>query len=114
MLSLFPQILFLAPVSFLILRVALALFVVVAAWQHMSEDRIFARIFGIIELVIAAGLFVGFWTQAAAILAFVAQAIAIVVPSLRRYEIASILLALIIAGALVFTGPGIFAFDLPL
>ena len=131
-LSLFPQILWLAPFSATLLRVAVAFVFFSIAWTHTEKREDLSRIdflivghgmwipafAAIVEFGIALALFVGIYTQAAAILAALA-AIKFFVWK-RRYgamipisRTASALL-FIISLSLLFTGPGAFAFDLPL
>jgi uncharacterized membrane protein YphA (DoxX/SURF4 family) len=113
MLSLFPSLLFLAPFAALFIRVAVAIALVLASWKQMSEGGAVARTLGVLEFVAAAALFVGFWTQAAALLAILLFVAMLLIPN-RPYPESTLLLALVMALTLVVTGPGAFAFDLPL
>jgi hypothetical protein len=133
MLSLFPQILFLAPLGTTLLRVAAALCFAYIAWdlftRHEELSQIPLPIIGrphvwmvqvsaTLACIIAAFLFVGAWAQAVAIIA----ALTILKPLVffRRYQEmltfskSTYLLLLCICLMLVVTGAGAFAFDLPL
>lgn len=114
MLSLFPEILFLAPFSALLLRLTLAIILAYAAWQHVAVRDITVRSFSFVEVVLAAVLFIGAWTQAAALLAFVFLALHLMIPRLRVYASGTIALALVMCASLLVTGAGALAFDLPL
>ena len=114
MLSLFPEILFLAPFSAFLIRVALALLLGLAAWKHFSHDEPSLRIFGILEIAAAAALLAGAWTQGVALLAFIGTALSFVFPRLRAYPLSTTLLALVMFLSLVVTGAGVLSFDLPL
>lgn len=114
MLSLFPQILFLAPFSAFLIRVALALLLAYAAWKHSSSDEVPLRLVGILEIAAAGTLLAGAWVQGVALAAFVGTAIGFVFPRLRIYPVSTTLLSLVMLLSLVVTGAGVFAFDLPL
>ncbi len=114
MLSLFPEILFLAPLSAFLLRIALACVLGYAAWKHFPHEDSFVRIFSIIEITIAGALIAGAWTQGVALAALVALAIHFAVPRLRTVSLGTALLSLVISLSLIVTGAGAFAFDLPL
>ena len=132
MLSLFPQILFLAPLSATILRIAAALVFAYVAWRQIAQRETIAQtrspVVGsgmwivwfstLSEGVVALGLFLGLFTQLCALVGFIIALKYIVWG--RRYpaefpltRTASLLLAAVTL-SLVFTGAGAFAFDLPL
>lgn len=114
MLSLFPQILFLAPLATTLLRFSLAVVLGYGAWKHLSFASWNIRVLGIVEIVLAGLVLVGAWVQPAALAAVVVSlAWALWRPS-RSMPLSTILLALVIALSLVVTGAGAFAFDLPL
>jgi uncharacterized membrane protein YphA (DoxX/SURF4 family) len=132
MLSLFPQILFLAPFGTTLLRVAAGITFLVVAWMHfdrraaLGEEEfivigrgawipIFAAL---VEFLVGGALVLGAYTQAAALIGallafkhFVWQ---------RRYPQffplprSTSALLFVICLSLLVTGAGIFAFDLPL
>ncbi len=114
MLSLFPEILFLAPVSALLLRLALACVLGYAAWKHVSHEESVVRAFSVFEIATAGVLIAGVWTQGAAIAALAVIAIHVAIPRLRTAALGTTLLSLAISLSLVVTGAGALAFDLPL
>lgn len=114
MLSLFPELLFLAPVAVAILRLTLAGYIGYAAWRHVAESGAVIRILAIVEAAVAAALIAGFRVQAAAILAALLVAGMMAAPHLRRYPMSALVLLLLLSLSLVVMGAGAFAFDLPL
>ncbi len=114
MLSLFPQILFLAAFSAFLIRVALALLIAYAAWKHSSQDSVLLRILGILEVAAAGAFLVGAWVQGVALAAFLVIAIGLAFPRVRVFPLSTTLLSLVMLLSLVVTGAGVFAFDLPL
>lgn len=114
MLSLFPQILFLAPFSALIIRLSLAVLFAVAAWHRAKHPGNLARAWGIAESIVAALLFVGAWTQATALVAGLLIIVGLLYPAVRLSNKSSTLLALAMCLSLLVTGAGALAFDLPL
>ncbi|MEY4747271.1 MAG: hypothetical protein RLZZ416_320 [Candidatus Parcubacteria bacterium] len=131
-LSLLPELLFLAPLSSTLLRIAAAVIFLLAAWTHYQKRREHGRIdfiavgsgiwipvvTAIVEAIIGAGLFAGLYTQAAAIAGALIAAKYFIWK--QRYSAffplsrtASALL-FVICVSLVFTGAGAFSFDLPL
>ncbi len=115
MLALFPNILFLAPLSILAFRLALTATLVYSAWKHLSgiPDPI-SRSVGALEILVAVGIGVGAWTQLAGVAASLLLITEIALPRLRVVALGTALLALVIALSLIITGPGFFSFDLPL
>ncbi len=132
LLSLFPQLLFLAPLSATLLRIAAGVAFLLMAWVHLQKRDELGQIdfpivgrgtwiptlASIVELAIAAGLIFGIYTQAFALLGTLRALKSFVWK--RRYgamiplsRTASALL-FVICLSLVFTGAGVFAFDLPL
>ncbi len=115
MLSLFPDILFLAPYSVFFIRIALATTLLYSAWQHFSRDSdVLARTIGVLELAAALAIGVGMWTQVGGLAASVILIGEAASPRLRTVALGTVLLALVMAASLVVTGPGVFSFDLPL
>ncbi|MDO8514431.1 MAG: hypothetical protein Q7S50_02720 [bacterium] len=132
MLSLFPDILFLAPVSATILRIVAGVAFLSLAWIHWQKRDemsqidfivvgrgmwipIFASVF---ELIIGVGLIIGIYAQAMALLGALAALKSFIWK--RRYSglfplsrTESVLL-FVICISVVLTGAGAFAFDLPL
>jgi uncharacterized membrane protein YphA (DoxX/SURF4 family) len=133
MLSLFPQILFLAPIGTALIRVAAGLAIIYTGWMLYSSREAIARerlpligtcpewftvIGSFIYIVIGALIAVGLYTQVAALLgalialksAIFAKRYATIIPLPRSAS----LLLLAIMLCLVVSGAGAFAFDLPL
>ena len=114
MLSLFPDLLFLAPVSAALIRATLAIVVACAAWKHFSHLSIAQRLLGIAEIVLAALLLVGAWTQAIALASLALFIFLALARKMRPLPHSTLLLAIPLCVSLLITGPGIFALDLPL
>ena len=115
MLSLLPQLFFLSPLTYALLRGALAaLFVLGIKEQWAASQGVLARLTIGIEALAALGLAIGLYTQGAAIATFCVLLLWIVRPALRPYPLSTILLALAIAIAVAIGGAGAFAFDLPI
>ena len=114
MLSVFPEILFLAPFAALIIRVALAGVFAGAAWKHAHQTSVASRSFSIGEVAVAIALFLGAWTQPASLLGAIISVVWLLQKTSRVFELSTILLALAMSLSLLLTGPGAIAFDLPL
>ncbi len=132
MLSLFPQILFLSPLSATLLRVAAALVFLLVAYTHYEKRAEFADtefflvgrakwipMFSVIaETAIGLALFLGAYTQLAALFGAIAAAKYFLFKkqygSLIPISRTASALLFVICLSLVLTGAGIFAFDLPL
>ena len=80
----------------------------------MAQPRIVSLLPSATEIAVALGLMVGAWTQAAALFGLLLVALSLAYPKLRAYSFSTMLLALVMLASLVVTGPGAFAFDLPL
>jgi uncharacterized membrane protein YphA (DoxX/SURF4 family) len=114
-LSLLPQLFFLAPFSLIITRGALAALLFIAAKEQWSpQATALSRLLIGIEGVIGVALALGFMTQAAAIATLVICGIWIMSPQMRPYPLSSVLLAIVMAITLILSGAGLFAIDLPL
>jgi len=132
MLSLFPQLLFLAPFSATILRVSAGIAFLLIAWIHMSKREELSRVdffvighgawipvfAALLEFAIAAALLAGIYTQLAALFGALV-ALKSFVWKRRFSELFPLsrptsALLFVICLSLVFTGAGVFAFDLPL
>lgn len=114
MLSLFPQILFLAPVAATLLRLSLTFVLAMASWKHSMRSSWALRILGIVEIVLGGLLLVGAWAQAAALAAAIVATLWLVWREARIYPLSTVLLSLAIALSLTVLGAGAFAIDLPL
>ena len=133
MLSLFPQILFLSPLAITLLRIVLACYMTYIAWhllnKHAEIERVPLPLIGnakpwmvwlsaIIIAATSALIFIGAWTQIAALLASITLLKHLVY--FRRYHAvlpfpkSTYILLLCIALTLIVSGAGAFAFDLPL
>ncbi len=118
MLSLFPELLFLAPLSAVLIRMAAAFTFGYIATKRLSAPSLI-RGLGIVEGLTAALLFVGLYTQAAAILGLILALVHLSVPRFRVLPTSTILLIAVMCASLLVTGPGPFtlsigAFVLPL
>ncbi|OGG58560.1 hypothetical protein A2765_02435 [Candidatus Kaiserbacteria bacterium RIFCSPHIGHO2_01_FULL_56_24] len=114
MLSLFPELLFLAPFSAFVIRISVSIVLAHAAYKHLPVSSAATRTLGVIEGLCALLLFIGAYTQAAALVGLCIFLIHIFMPSLRPLPRSTIILALILCLSLIVTGAGPFAFDLPL
>lgn len=114
MLSILPELLFLAPLGLLALRLSLALLFLYAAWNHLSGRDGLLRVFAVLEALVAALFIGGAWTQPAALGGILVAATWLTYPRMNEYARSTALLTLVIAATLVVSGPGAFAFDLPL
>ncbi len=114
MLALLPQILFLGTFAATLIRVVLALMFAFNAWSNVSKPDTVVRGYALLEIAVAAALIVGAWTQAVAILGCVMLGIALVFAQFRVWPRSTVVLMFVMALTLVVTGPGAFAFDLPL
>ena len=114
MLSLFPELLFLAPFSAFLIRIAAGFALGIIASKHVFVPTTVARGIGVIEGVTAVLLVAGAYTQAAAIVGFILLLIALFVPTYRTLPRSTLLLLMLLCLSLIVTGAGPFAFDLPL
>ena len=121
-LSLFPSLLSWQLVSPLLIRVVLGL-----TLAYMGYEKIKGRgtssgsnsaIYGIAEIVIAALLIVGLFTQLAALLSALSLVIKLVLKAKEGRFLSDgvnyYILLLVMSLSLMVTGPGFWAFDLPL
>ena len=67
MLSLFPELLYLAPFAAFLLRIALTAVFGYSAWTRIRSDRVLLKVFGAVDGVVAIMLLLGIYTQLAAI-----------------------------------------------
>lgn len=115
MLSLFPQLLFLAPLGYTLLRATLAILLLLGIntqWARGRTPLILAFIG--LEGLAAVGLALGSFTQLAALAALIIFALWLFLSKVRPYPLSTTLLAGTIAVVLLLGGAGPFAFDLPL
>ncbi len=97
--SVFPELFNYSQVSPLILRIFLALCLLTGAKEKFAK---------IIQIICALFLFLGLYTQIAALLTIV------VLMADKTEEKKTKILMIITALSLIFSGPGLFSFDLPL
>ena len=114
MLSLFPEILFLAPIATFLLRVALSLIFAYSAWTRVPSERTSLKVFGAVDALLAVMLIVGFYTQLAALIAALCLIYWLIKSDMSPFPRSTSALALVIAVSLIVMGSGPFAFDLPL
>lgn len=114
MLSVFPDILFLAPFSALLIRIALALVLVFAGRKHLSGAGTTLRVLAAVEVATAISVGAGAWTQIGALAGMFITLFWFVRPATRPVSFIAALLSLVLCVSLLLTGAGPFAFDLPL
>jgi len=125
MLSLFPELLFLAPFSALLIRLAAAAVVGHMAIHHMQHKNLLIRGAGVLEGVCALLFFLGLYSQAASLIGMLIAGGHIFSQRIRILPLSTILLFFIMSLSLLVTGPGPFtisfgnvvlplSFDLPL
>ncbi len=112
--ALLPEILFLGAFAATLIRTTLSVMFAYNAWTNVSKSDVAVRGFALIEVAVATALFVGAWTQAVAMLAVLMLVISLVLPQFRVWPRSTVALMLVMAITLIVTGPGAFAFDLPL
>lgn len=117
MLSAFPELLFLAPFAALLVRVSAAAVFALSAWDHFGRRTGPWSVLATAETAVAFLLFVGLYTQLVAVVGLAVWGslfyINLTQPLRARTE-ATWWLMMVLLLSLVVTGPGPFAFDLPL
>jgi len=103
-----------APFSALVLRLSMTVFLGTSAWRHLAREGALSRTLSGVEIILAAALFVGAFTQAAALVTAILCAALLVFPRLRAAPRSTVAFALVISLSLLVTGAGAIAFDLPL
>ncbi|MDO8521865.1 MAG: hypothetical protein Q7S08_01090 [bacterium] len=114
MLSVFPDILFLAPFSYFLIRIALALVLIFAVRRHWSRTEMTFRGLAMIEVITAISIGAGAWTQLGALVGVLIALFWLVRPWARPVSFIATLLTLVLCLSLIITGAGPLAFDLPL
>ncbi len=112
MLSYFPELLYLAPFAGLLIRIAVAVILGKIALENLRKEDIWTRASGVVTGLAALFLFVGALTQPMALIAILT-----LIESLARGSStpkSTLWLTLVMSITLLITGPGPFAFDLPL
>ena len=108
MLSLFPELLFLAPFSALLIRLAAAAVVGYTAFQHIQVSNKALRAIGAVEGVCAVLFFLGLYTQAASLLGILIAGLHVLNTHVRILPLSTMLLFLIMSLSLLVTGAGPF------
>lgn len=114
MLTLFPSLLFLGPFSAFLIRLAVAGTFGYLAFRHVISPGFALKVLSIVEGVAAVLLFTGGYTQAAALLCIALVILHLFSGTIRRLPRSTLILIGIMSLSLLLTGPGPFAFDLPL
>lgn len=114
MLALLPQILFLGAFAATLIRITLSVMFAYNAWTNVSKSDTAVRGFAVLEAAVAAAMLVGAWTQAFAIVAAIMLTLSLALSQFRVWPRSTVVLMLVMAITLIVTGPGAFAFDLPL
>lgn len=114
MLSVFPDILFLAPLSAFLIRAALAVVFAYAAWKHFSRAENPSRALAAIEILSAISIGAGAKMQIGALAGAFIIIFWLMRASARPVARGTALLALVMCISLLVTGSGAIAFDLPL
>lgn len=115
MFSIFPEILFLAPLGAVLIRAAAAAVFALSAYTHLREGRTMLwYIFGALEVAVTLSLALGFGAQMGAILGIAVAALWLYLPHTKTASTSTTLLVVAMCVSILFTGPGAFAFDLPL
>ncbi|MGC9605388.1 MAG: DoxX family membrane protein [Minisyncoccia bacterium] len=121
-LSLFPSLLSFGQVSPLIIRVVLGVTLAYFGYEKIKgrgqSSGSNSKMYGGVEIFIAIFLVIGLWTQLAALLNAVILVIKLGIKAREKKLLSDginyYILLLAMAVSLLFTGPGLFAFDLPL
>lgn len=110
MLSIFPNLLTYGLVAPTLLRLVASVMLAQHGYHSTRMSEVKRRWAGGGELIAALLIFIGLWTQPAALI----MAILILVRPDKQVPTAQRLLMVAILLSLLFTGPGFWAFDLPL
>lgn len=114
-LSILPQLFFLAPFGYVLIRGALAALLFIAAKEQWSEKATpLLRLLIGAETLIGIALALGYMAQIAAVAAAVIFVLWIVLPWARPYPLSTILLGIVMAIVILISGAGLLAVDLPL
>lgn len=114
MLSLFPELLFLAPFSALFIRVAVAAAFAYTASKRLPEPDMSVRALGVVEGIGAVMFFLGLYAQAAALVGLAIVGVYAFAPRFRIFPVSTVWLLFVLCLSLLITGAGPLAFDLPL
>lgn len=118
LLSLFPQLLFLAPFGATLIRIALAVVISSDARHLFTYSDTRHRIGGVCAAALAILFLVGAWTQLVALFSAISWVIFLIYPypdkSFSALPKSTIALAVVMSMTLIVTGAGAFAIDWPL
>jgi len=115
MFTLFPEVLYLAPLSAFMIRAALAALFSVAAYTHYRGIQFPSGYMVVaVEALAALSLALGYYAQLGALIGFFTVGSWFIVGPLRPYSKSTAVLALVMCLSVFVTGAGAFAFDLPL
>ena len=114
MLTLFPEILFLAPFAAVLIRLAVSCCFAYCILIHLRSSDLAVRILGLFELAATLSLFVGFYTQLGALLGILLAITYLTSRATHTLPRSTAALLLVLCVSLLITGPGPLAFDLPL
>lgn len=114
-LSLLPQLFFLAPFGYVLIRGALAalLFISIKEKWSTSAPTLLRLLIGA-EAITGIALALGVMTQIAALVAIVIFVLWIMLSWARPYPLSTILLGIVMAVVILISGAGLLAIDLPL
>jgi uncharacterized membrane protein YphA (DoxX/SURF4 family) len=115
MLSLFPQLFYYPFLAYFLLRIVVTYYTLLLSWDRFKKPYSFIAIF---ELISALFVGIGFYTQGA-LLATIFFLIIESIIDVRTHKYNSAeqstkIILMLVSVALLFLGPGSFAFDLPL
>jgi len=115
MFNLFPEVLYLAPLSAFLIRASLAALFAVAAYKHSRVVQYPSGYITVaVEVLVVISLAFGYYAQLGALVGFFTIGAWFVVSSWRPFPKSTIILALMMCLSVFITGAGAFAFDLPL
>jgi len=114
-LSTFPTLLSFGLLSPFLLRLTVSIFLLIIAKERFGKSFKWIAIF---HIALSALIAIGLYTQISSILAFLAIITEYMIDkkqsSLSKEKVGLYTVLLVILISLLFTGPGLFAFDLPL
>lgn len=114
MLSLFPELLFLAPLAAFLMRLSLAVVFGWSAWLRFGSNNTLLKGFATIDALLAIALLLGAYTQLAALVGLLCTVAWLLRPMWNPYPRSTTALALVMCLSILVLGAGPFAFDLPL
>lgn len=114
MLSFFPELLFLAPFAAFFIRIALSVVFAMSAFERVRKTQPILKVFGVIDALIAIALFLGMYTQLAALVGVLCSLVWLSRPEWNPYPRSTAALVFVMSLSLLVLGAGPFAFDLPL